>query len=100
MPLEYYLHNSKELDRKIFATMKFEDDMGEGRIINAFEFWNNEIIQRNLQNSIGNPVYGEVIPNMYMDGLFVKFFKWINKTCPYGSRKREMLKKIARRFIH
>ena len=100
LPLEYYLHNSKELDRKIFATMKFEDDMGEGRIINAFEFWNNEIIQRNLQNSIGNPVYGEVIPNMYMDGLFVKFFKWINKTCPYGSRKREMLKKIARRFIH
>lgn len=98
LPLEYYLHNSKELDRRIFSSMKFEDDMGEGRIISAFDFWNNEIAQRNLQSNAGI-VHGEIIPNMYMDGLFIKFYKLINKNFPYGSKKRELIKRVARRFI-
>lgn len=100
LALEYYLHNSKEIDRRIFSTMEFEDDMGEGRIINALEFWNNEIAQRNQGMGSGVATYGEVIPNMYMDGLFIKFYKWINQHYPYGSKKRELIKSIARRFIH
>ena len=78
--------------------MKFEDDMGEGRTISALEFWNNEIAQRNLQSNSGI-VHGEIIPNMYMDGLFIKFYKLINKSFPYGSKKRELIKRVARRFI-
>ena len=99
LPLEYYLHNSKEMDRRIFSTMKFEDDMGEGKTVNALEFWNNELNQRNQHPSSG-AVYGEIIPNMYMDGLFVKFYNYINKTCPYGSKKRELIKRIVRHFLH
>lgn len=99
LPLEYYLHNSKELDRQIFATMEFEDDMGEGRTISALEFWNNEIAQRELHCKTSNCTT-EVIPNLYMDGLFIKFYQLINKKCPYGSKQRELIKKIARVFIH
>ena len=79
--------------------MKFEDDMGEGKTVNALEFWNNELAQRNQHPSSG-AVYGEIIPNMYMDGLFVKFYNYINKACPYGSKKRELIKRIARHFLH
>ena len=42
MPLEYYLHYSKPLDRMIFSDLVFEDDFGEGKKLNALEFWNGE----------------------------------------------------------
>ena len=42
MPLEYYLHYSKPFDRSMFSNLVFEDDFGEGKKINALEFWNND----------------------------------------------------------
>ena len=42
----------------------------------------------------------DIILNLYEDGLFVKAYQKVNKICPYGSRKRELIKKIARLIIH
>lgn len=99
VPLEYYLHNSKEWDRRIFSTLEFEDDMGEGKTLSALEFWNNEISKR-MQGTISTMNCSDpLLSNLYMDGLFIKFYKKINKICPYGSKKRELLKKVVRMFI-
>ena len=43
MPLEYYLHYSKPLDRLPFSNLAFEDDFGEGKTLDALEFWNHEM---------------------------------------------------------
>lgn len=100
LPFEYFLHNSKEMDRRIFSSMKFEDDMGEGKIINALDFWNNEISQRNLIFDANATINNDILPNLYADGLFVKSFRFINQKFPYGSRQREMLKKVVRFFVN
>ena len=102
LPLEYYLHNSKKRDRSIFSTLTFEDDMGTGGSINAFNFWNNEIEQRNQQLLGGTTSASNqgVLENLYADGLFVKAYNWINKKYPYGSKKREFIKKMVRHCMH
>lgn len=43
LPMEYYLHNSKKVDRSIFSTLVFEDVMGEGKKFRAIDFWNKDI---------------------------------------------------------
>lgn len=43
LPFEYYLHYSKDIDRRIFKCISFEDDLGLGKKVNAYDFWNNEI---------------------------------------------------------
>lgn len=101
-PFEYYLHYSQLFDRKIFSTLKFEDKLGEGRILSALEFWNNEIAVHGL---LGNrehtyiPV-SEELNDLYLDGLFVKLYRRINRLFPKGARSREIVKKIASLFIH
>ena len=45
---EYYLHFSKEFDRKIFSCVEFEDDLGLGKKVNAFDFWNEDLSAANL----------------------------------------------------
>lgn len=97
---EYFLHNSKESDRRIFESIHFEDDMAEGKTITALDTWNNEISQKQLWNNVSSAPGGEILPNLYMDGLFIKFYNLVNKHFPYGGRKRELIKKIARCFIH
>lgn len=104
-PFEYYLHYSKNFDRQIFSSIVFEDDCGEGKSLNAVEFWNNEI-ERCKLNNFNREVQVEYIAkkdnklnDLYEDGLFVKLYTKINKKYPKGSKKRERIKKIVSKFI-
>lgn len=42
LPFEYYLHCSKSIDRNLFSSFLFEDDMGIGRDISVLNFWNSQ----------------------------------------------------------
>lgn len=98
---EYYLHYSKPYDRELFASLTFEDDLGEGKELGALDFWNNEIAIRVLNSA--DAAAAVYLPNefrdMYMDGLFIKMYRKLNKLFPKGSSKRAAVKRIASVFI-
>lgn len=98
-PYEYYLHYSKSIDRQIFSTLPFEDDLGEGKTMSALDFWNNEISTRNLNVGYAGSSGPSILPDLYMDGYFVKFYYLMNKMFPKGGRAREFMKKIAGIFM-
>ena len=98
---EYYLHYSKPFDRELFASLPFEDNLGEGKVLSALDFWNNEIAIRGLNTvdtGTGTYLPGE-FRDMYMDGLFVKMYRKLNKQFPKGSGKREVVKRMASVFL-
>ncbi len=99
-PYEYYLHYSKEFDRKIFSTLPFEDDLGEGvgKSINGLDFWNKELSSRNLTVGYVGSSGPSILPDLYMDGYFVKFYNKMNKIFPKGGRAREVVKKVVAIF--
>lgn len=98
---EYYLHYSKPFDRKLFSSQPFEDDLGEGKLLSTLDFWNNETAVRGLDPAnAGTAVYlPREFRDMYMDGLFVKMYRKLNKLFPKGSGKREAVKRMASIFI-
>lgn len=102
-PFEYYIHYSRQFDRQIFSTLKFEDKLGDGKVLKALDFWNNETVVHGLTQEL---CAGEQMRNLpqefediYMDGLFVKFYKKINKWFPKGGKKRDVVKKIVSAFV-
>lgn len=99
-PFEYYLHDSKLFDRQIFAMLPFEDSLGEGGIFNALDFWNQEIHNHCLTTA-QNTVIGlpPEMSDLYVDGVFVKFYKMINRWFPHGGLARAVVRKIAGIFI-
>lgn len=96
---EYYLHFSKPLDRYIFSTLPFEDDLGLGKLSSSLDFWNNEINIRNFAISYSGDNTLGILPDLYVDGYFVKFYHVINRLFPKGGRAREVIKKIAGLFL-
>ena len=120
-PFEYYLHYSKNFDRQIFSSIVFEDDCGEGKSLNAVEFWNNEIERCRLNNFnkearveyitqheekyVTKYVDKEVkvippeLSDLYEDGILIKVISKINKKYPKGSKQRERIKKVLSKFI-
>lgn len=100
-PFEYYLHDSKPFDRQIFATLPFEDSLGEGDSFSALDFWNREInnhcLTAGYSSVVGLP---PELSDLYMDGLFVKFYKLMNRWFPKGGAARATVKRIAGMFIH
>lgn len=43
LPFEYYCSLSKIKDRQIFAYSDFEDDLGFGKSVKTFDYWNGQI---------------------------------------------------------
>ena len=101
-PFEYYLHFSKPFDRQIFSGVNFEDTLAEGRTFNVVEFWDKDIMEHRLVSKDFSPQL--MVPmefsDMYLDGLFVKFYRLMNRWFPKGSWGRKIVKKIASLFIH
>lgn len=46
MPLEYFLNFSKAEDRRVFSSLMFEDDFGEGNSVRALDLWDQCISGR------------------------------------------------------
>lgn len=101
-PFEYYLHFSKPFDRQIFSTLEFEDKLGMGRKVNALTLWNREIEMHDFIDCGGISVRSLPLElaDIYEDGLFVKFYKAMNKWFPKGGKLRNMVKRFAAIFIH
>lgn len=101
-PFEYYLHYAKNLDKNIFSNLVFEDEFGEGKRFYAVDFWQKDIAHFRLEtltsNTGVNSISNELV-ELYQDGLLVAFIKKINEFMPKGSRKREVVKKVAGKFM-
>lgn len=98
---EYYMHYSKLLDRGILSAVPFEDDFGGGGDMNALGFWNNELAMRNIGTGTGNTFdENNWFEDIYPNGLYVKFYRWLNRKFPRGSGTREKIKNIVRMFVH
>lgn len=102
-PYEYYLHYSDTFDRQAFKTLSFEDDANGQAFISVLNFWNAEITNHHLTTyrSSESHYYDENnwFEGIYPNGLYVKFYRWLNKTFPRGSVMREKIKNIVRLFL-
>lgn len=78
LPFEYYLHYSKMIDRQIFRCVEFEDDLGFGKKVNAYEFWNNDLYAAECvheSSGNGNAVYNTKVVEVDRVQNFSKFKK-------------------------
>lgn len=89
-PFEYYLHFSKELDRKVFTCVAFEDAFGAGENVNAFDFWQNDLNNSGLQKY-----------QAYISGRrrYGKIWRLADKLLPLGSKRREFVKKLYHKLF-
>ena len=53
---EAYLHNAHAVDRKLFACVVFEDEMGYGDAFSALDFWERDLANCRL-GELGNAAY-------------------------------------------
>ena len=102
---EYWLHYSKPFDRALFGNLPFEDDLGLGRSVKALDFWNQELAAHNLHHPSVLVAAGSSsalppeLKDLYADGVFVKFYKLMNRLFPLGSFRRTAIKKLAGFFM-
>ncbi len=65
-PFEYYMHFSRNFDRRVFADSEFEDDFGEGHQFSGLDFW-NRALARGHDDYVGEeepvPVLPEAVKN-------------------------------------
>ena len=87
---EYYLHYSAPLDRKIFACVPFEDGFSAGHNVNLLNEW--EKCMRNC----GLLQYEKQAQPKFRSGIG---WKLINKLLPYGSYRRELVKKLYHKIF-
>lgn len=87
-PLEYYLQYGKQIDRNIFATLIFEDDLGEGKKLRAVDFWSGEI-KRNFSMSKNISPENRVIEKEQYIGMNSAKVYVPKKSAPKPSDKTE-----------
>lgn len=100
-PFEYYLHHAKPFDRQIFSALQFEDKLGEGKAFSALAFWNRALASHGLLEAGAPPSWylPPELEDLYLDGLFVKLYRRINKWFPKGGWARSAVKRIAGLFL-
>lgn len=82
---EYYLHYSKEVDRKIFGCVIFEDDVGLGeKNVSALSLWNRDI-KTYLLEKVGAISDLEVVHRDAQDerlrSTLMPYLKWKKALC-------------------
>ena len=91
-PFDFYGQYSMQFDRLMFASVIFEDD---GKEIKFLDLWNS-LDNYSWQNPAQIP---PELSDLYMDGLFMKLYKKLNRLFPKGGRARKFVKKVASIFI-
>ena len=111
IPFEYYMHYAKEFDRQLMWAVDFEDEFGTNEVLSICEYWEKEqqiyklfgeyrrvemdVEQKiEIKKQLRQEIYRE--EGIFEDGLFVNFYKSINKMLPIGSKKRNFIKKIVK----
>lgn len=80
---EYYLHYSKYTDRKIFAGVIFEDEMGYGKAFSALDFWDHHAAICRLNKQPETSVEGmeEIIQDQKLRDTFMAYPRWKKALC-------------------
>ena len=91
---EYYLHFSKELDRKVFACLTFEDQFGLGKNVDALSLWEEERRNYGLRDFGAEEL---AAPAVACRRSFVR--RVADLMLPYGTRRREIAKKIYHKLV-
>lgn len=71
-PYEYYLCAGKYLDRMIFASVCFEDDLGVGKKMNLYDVWNSEMYNSFLINVDINNGSSEYLIQSFKDDMLLE----------------------------
>lgn len=111
IPFEYYMHYAKNFDRLIMSAVDFEDEFGTNKVLSLFDYWSEEQKNYRLINNkkVESPVIISVDKNqlreeiyreegIFSDGVFIKFYRKLNRLLPLGSKRRNFVKKIAGLF--
>lgn len=97
IPFEYLIHKCKKNDMLAFSSCMFEDDVSTGDDgISVYSIWKNEVKHYSCNETYS---YFTELPELYMDGYFVKLYKFCNKIAPKGSSTRILLKKFCSFFL-
>ncbi len=80
---EHYLHYSKYTDRKIFASVVFEDEMGYGKAFSALDFWDHHAAIFRLDKQSANCVesMAAVIQDEKLRETFMPYPRWKKALC-------------------
>ena len=75
--------------------------LGEGKAFSALAFWNRALASHGLLEAGAPPSWylPPELEDLYLDGLFVKLYRRINKWFPKGGWARSAVKRIAGLFL-
>ena len=104
IPFEYLMHKSKDLDRWAFHCCDFEDEVYYADTKNLYEMWNEAVAYyfapiyvKENEASTQMVTYGP--SEIYKDGVAIAIFRKINQIAPFGSKRRNILKKVLGMFV-
>lgn len=89
LPFEYYLHFADESDYGIFTGARFENDMAERGTAFLLERWRMDRVR------LRKGAMPDELHDLYVDGLFVRFYRLVNKLLPDNSARRTAVKNIV-----
>lgn len=97
---EYYLHYSKYTDRKIFASVIFEDEMGYGKAFSALDFWDHhaEIYRLNKKSDHTTEEMADIIQDNKLRDTFMPYPRWKKALC-YLILDRKHFRQSLRKWI-
>ena len=101
-PFEYYLHYSKGMDRKIFACVVFEDNIGVGKDVSALSFWNRDIYDFDLERLSGEgslDVFDECVQDAKLRKTFMPYAKWKKALCYLILEPRGFMQRVKRKLL-
>lgn len=101
-PFEYYLHYSKDLDRRIFACVMFEDDIGVGKDVSALSCWNRDIYDFNLERFSGSgslDAFDACEQDAKLRSTFMPYARWKKAICYLLLEPRGFMQRVKRKLF-
>lgn len=110
LPYERFLMNNKPFDIDLLKNCYLEDEYYGGISKKSFsEHWWWQLKHKCIQlpvpisepmvENVATQVLDSELSLLYQDGIFVAAFRKINKYFPIGSKRRKLIKKVAKIFI-
>lgn len=98
LPFESFVRFPKQEDIRVFSSSVFEDSVYGGKDdISFFEMWKGNAEYMGYKHGtlvVSDPTTAWA-RNIYPDGLYVKFYHFLESLFPLGSKKRTLIKSIV-----
>lgn len=92
IPFEFYLHYSKDFDRRVLSAIDFEDEFGTNMVMSMKDYWNEESKIYALNGSMTNTIRKGKTPGE-------KFVDKMNELFPMGTKRRDVVRLIVQALI-